>query len=61
MMSRKKCSLTVQYRLLYWVLFMVRVRVRVIDASTRDFPAVFACLESDYDPLSLGPLLAAHD
>ena len=35
--------------------------VKVMDASTQDFPAVFSSLESEYDPLSLGPLLAAPD
>ena len=37
--------------------------VKVMDASTRDFPAVFAINspESECDPLSLGPLLAALD
>ena len=33
--------------------------VKVIDASTQDFPAVFASLESECDPLTLDPLPAA--
>ena len=35
--------------------------VKVMDASTQGFLAVFACLESECGPLSLGPLLAASD
>ena len=35
--------------------------VKVMDASTQDFPAMFASLDLECDPLSLGPLLAAPD
>lgn len=34
-------------------------RIKVMDTPTTDIPAVCACLESECDALSLGPLLAA--